>query len=272
MTSIEAFSAGDAVAMRRPRQYFLNAPFDLIDHDSVVELIALAEPAAPFRYVVTPNADHVVRLNREPELRPYYDNAWLTLCDSRPISLFARTRSRAMPHVTGSDLTVSLFQRVIRPGDRIAIIASSQQVVSDLRRAYPDVDFRAHVPPLGLWTNPRAQYDCVEFALRERGRFLFITVGAPQSEKIAYLLSQEPSATGVGFCVGASLEFLVGTRKRAPYWMRRLSLEWLHRLATDPKRLWKRYVHGAVPLLMLFSVELRKGRTDGSLPGGGTQK
>jgi len=272
MTSIEALSVSDPATVRRPRQYFLNAPFDLIDHDSVVEMIACAEPAGRFRYVVTPNADHVVRLNREPGLRPYYDTAWLTLCDSRPISLFARTRSRQMTHVTGSDLTVSLFRSVVRPGDRIALIASSEQVACDLRSAYPDIDFRVHVPPMGLWTNPRAQSDCVEFALREGGRFLFITVGAPQSEKIAYLLSQQASATGIGFCVGASLEFLVGTRKRAPSWMRSLSLEWLHRLATDPKRLWRRYVHGVVPLLVLFSVELRNRRPDRKLPDRRTKK
>lgn len=272
MTSIDAFSAGDTATIRRPRQYFLNAPFDLIDHDTVVEMMAKADPAGRFRYVVTPNADHVVRLNRQPELRPYYDNAWLTLCDSRPISLFARTRSREMTHVTGSDLTVSLFRSVIRPGDRIALIAGGEEVVSDLRSAFPDVDFRAHIPPMGLWTNTQAQNDCVSFALREGGRFLFITVGAPQSEKIAYLLSQQASATGIALCVGASLEFLVGTRKRAPFWMRRLSLEWLHRLASDPRRLWRRYVHGLVPLLMLFSGEIRNRPPRATLPDGTGQK
>ena len=272
MTSIELFAANDQAAVARPRQYFLNAPFDLIEHDAVVEMIAKSDPAGRFRYVVTPNADHVVRLNREPDLRPYYDSAWLTLCDSRPISLFARTRSRKVTHVTGSDLTVSLFRLVVKAGDRIALIAGGEQVVDDLRLAYPDVDFRVHIPPMGLWTNPQAQHDCVEFALREGGRFLFITVGAPQSEKIAYLLSQQPSATGIALCVGASLEFLVGTRKRAPFWMRRLSLEWLHRLASDPKRLWRRYVHGFVPLMMLFSVELRNRRPHDPLSDGTAEK
>ena len=260
MTSIEAVAANDNTTGMRPRQYFLNTPFDSIEHDAVVTLMAQADPGARFRYVVTPNADHVVRLNSDPSLRMFYDAAWLTLCDSRPISLFARSRSRQMTHVTGSDLTVSLFQSVIGPGDRIAVIASGEKVVNDLRAAFPGVDFRVHIPPMGLWSNPDAQRDCIEFAVRERGRFLFITVGAPQSEKIAYLVSQQPSATGIALCVGASLEFLVGTRKRAPSWMRRMSLEWLHRLATEPKRMWRRYVYGVVPLVRLFSIELRSRR------------
>lgn len=238
------------------RQYFLNAPFDQIERVAVVDLVARADPNSRFRYIVTPNADHVVRLNREPYLRPYYEDAWLTLCDSKPISLFAHARSRAMTHVTGSDLTVSLFRTVIQKADRITLIVGNREIGEAVRAGYPGVDFRIHVPPLGLLKNSQAQRDCVEFALREKASFIFIAVGSPQSEKIAHMLSREPSATGIGLCVGASLEFLVGAKKRAPMWMQKLSLEWLYRMITDPKRLWRRYVFGAVPLTMLFWREV----------------
>lgn len=237
------------------RDDFLNVPFDQIDQDTALSLMDTAHPSTPFRYVVTPNADHVVRLNRTPALRPYYDDAWMTLCDSKPISLFARTRSRPMTHVPGSDLTVSLFRSVIRHGDRIALIVGNEKVAADLRAAYPGIDFRTHVPPIGLWTNAKAQQDCVDFVVQERGRFTFLAVGSPQAEKIAHMISQHGDATGIGLCIGASLEFLVGAKKRAPLWMQRLSLEWLHRLASDPKRLWRRYVYGVAPLLALFVRE-----------------
>lgn len=238
------------------RQYFLNAPFDQIDQAAVLDLAAGADPNSRFRYIVTPNADHVVRLNREPSLRPYYEDAWLTLCDSKPISLFAHARSREMTHVTGSDLTVSLFRTVIQKADRITLIVGNREIGEAVRAAYPGVDFRIHVPPFGLLKNLEAQRECVEFALRGKASFIFIAVGSPQSEKIAHMLSKESSATGIGLCVGASLEFLVGAKTRAPMWMQRLSLEWLHRLITDPKRLWRRYVFGAWPLIMLFSREI----------------
>ncbi|MDY6962423.1 MAG: WecB/TagA/CpsF family glycosyltransferase, partial [Pseudomonadota bacterium] len=69
-------------------------------------------------------------------------------------------------------------------------------------------------------------------------------------------LLRHPHARGIGLCVGASLEFLVGTKRRAPRWMRSLGLEWLHRMLSDPRRLWRRYCYGVVPLLALFSREI----------------
>ena len=263
MEKAEFVQAGENSLPRSSRQYFLNVPFDQIEQTSAVALIGAADPTARFRYVVTPNADHVVRLNKEPGLRAYYEDAWMTLCDSRPISLFARARSRSMTHVTGSDLTVRLFRSVVRRGDRIVLIVGNEKVAADVTAAYPDIDFRIHIPPSGLWKNYEAQQECVQFVLRERARFAFIAVGSPQSEKIANMISRCPSASGVGLCVGASLEFLVGTKTRAPLWMQQMSLEWLHRMASDPKRLWRRYVYGALPLLALFAQEtLRRPPSD----------
>lgn len=261
MANVEMFEPAPADVLKVERQRFLHVPFDPLEQSAVLQLAGRSHRDLPFRYIVTPNADHVVRLNRQPELMPFYEQAWLTLCDSKPIHLFARARAQNITHVTGSDLTVRLFGAVIRDGDRIVIIAGSQKVAADLRAAYPRLDIRAHVPPAGLWNDDAAMLKCVEFVERERGRFTFIAVGSPQSEKMAHMLAGRQRACGVGFCIGASLEFLVGSRKRAPQWMQRLSLEWLYRLADDPARLWQRYVYGAMPLLGLFVREIRRGRT-----------
>lgn len=259
----------EAIASDGGRHYFLNVAFDRIASTDVVEMLDRADPAKPFRYVVTPNADHVVRLNREPALAGFYEAAWLTLCDSKPIALFARALSRPMPLVTGSDLTVSLFRSAIRRGDRIAIIAGNREIGEQVRARYPDVDFPIHVPPMGVLHDPRALNECVAFAVREKARFTFIAVGSPQSEKIAHLIAAQPDASGIGLCIGASLEFLVGAKKRAPQWMRALSLEWLHRMGSDPKRLWRRYVFGVAPLVGLFVKEMRGKRAPGRLASAG---
>ncbi|MDI6025811.1 WecB/TagA/CpsF family glycosyltransferase [Corticibacterium sp. UT-5YL-CI-8] len=256
MANVEIFDTRLAAQSKVQRRHFLHVPFDQLDKVVVAELVGASDPSVGFRYIVTPNADHVVRLNRQPDLRPFYDNAWMTLCDSKPIHMFAKARAQNITHVTGSDLTVRLFESVIRKGDRIVIVVGTQKVADDMRAAYPDLDIRAHVPPMGLWKNPEAMQECVEFIERESGRFTFIAVGSPQSEKIAYMLARRGLAVGVGFCVGAALEFLVGAKKRAPLWMQRLSLEWLYRMAADPKRLWRRYVYGAIPLLSLFAREM----------------
>ncbi len=58
--------------------------------------------------------------------------------------------------------------------------------------------------------------------------------------------------------MGASLEFMLGLKQRAPQWMRGLGLEWLHRLVSEPRRLWRRYVLAVVPLAGLVLTDIRR--------------
>ncbi|MDM9624616.1 WecB/TagA/CpsF family glycosyltransferase [Rhizobium sp. S152] len=256
---IPATTAGADTGVRR---HFLGAPFDGIDQDAFVDLVERTA-GGKFRYVVTPNVDHVVRLSGNRGLVPCYDEAWMSLCDSKPISSLAHVLSLDLPHVTGSDLTARLFKSVIRDGDVVALIASDTGVVRSLEAVYPTIRFRSHVPPRGVLHDPAAFAACVDFAAAEAARFVFIAIGSPQSEKIAHAISQRPDASGIGLCIGASLEFLVGSKTRAPLWMQRWGLEWAHRLGTDPRRLWRRYVFAVAPLARLFLRELVTRRPPG---------
>lgn len=256
MSAVEIPTARSAYVAGHNRHYFLGAPFDPIPQDVAVDLVAAPEDQSKFRYVVTPNVDHVVRLSSNRMLAQYYDDAWISLCDSRPIAALAHAVSLDLPLVTGSDLTARIFKTVVKDGDVVTLIAADPSIVHDMELAYPKVHFRSHVPPKGVMNDPTALQACVDFVAAEPARFVFIAIGSPQSEKIAHALAQRTDASGVGFCVGASLEFLVGTRKRAPLWMRQTGLEWAHRLASDPKRLWRRYVFAVAPLTQLFVKEL----------------
>lgn len=251
----------------KQRRHFLGAPFDNLTEDKVIGLIRENEAATQFRYLVTPNVDHVVRLKKNRELYKYYEAAWLSLCDSRPITGLAYLRSSRLPLVTGSDLTATLFASVIRNGDLVTLIAANEDIFHAMEAAFPNVRFRAIIPPQGVLNNRAALDACIDFVVREESRFVFIAIGSPQSEKIAYELSLHPEAHGVGFCVGASLEFLVGARKRAPRWMRLVSLEWLHRLMLDPRRMWRRYLGAVIPLGGLFFEELFPTRPHRGQPG-----
>jgi exopolysaccharide biosynthesis WecB/TagA/CpsF family protein len=256
MTALEIPPSSPAYAADRPRHHFLGAPFDGIAQDTAIDLVTSSESLTRFRYVVTPNVDHVVRLNGNRLIAQYYEDAWMSLCDSKPISALAHAVSLDLPLVTGSDLTARLFKTVIKDGDLVTLIAADSGIVRDVEFAYPTIRFRSLVPPKGVLNDPTALQTCVDFVAAEAARFVFIAIGSPQSEKIAHALAQRPDARGVGLCVGASLEFLVGTKKRAPFWMRRAGLEWAHRLASDPKRLWRRYVFAVAPLAQLFVKEL----------------
>jgi exopolysaccharide biosynthesis WecB/TagA/CpsF family protein len=225
---------------------FLGLRFDPVPKEQVLERLSNVSPDTPYSYVVTPNVDHMVRLSESQEtarfLKPLYTAAGLCLCDSRILQLLARLRGVDLPVVPGSELTADMFDTIIRPGDRIAIIGGDVELLSALRSRYRSVDFVQHCPPMGLRSNAAARRAAAEFIAKSGARFTFVAVGSPQQEMIASEAKAIPGARGVALCVGASLEFLTGKLKRAPRIAQQLRLEWAHRLLSNPKRMWRRYL------------------------------
>jgi exopolysaccharide biosynthesis WecB/TagA/CpsF family protein len=103
---------------------------------------------------------------------------------------------------------------------------------------------------MGFIKNEEAIAAAVEFVVAHPADLVFICVGSPQQELFANRLLSDGRAQGIGLCVGASLDFLAGTSTRAPRWMQYAHLEWLHRLIREPRRLWRRYILGFVPLVL----------------------
>jgi N-acetylglucosaminyldiphosphoundecaprenol N-acetyl-beta-D-mannosaminyltransferase len=225
---------------------FLGLHFDLLSKDQVLDRLARATDESAYSYVVTPNVDHVVRLHEneptERSLQPLYDGAGLCLCDSKILHLLARARGLNLPVVPGSELTALMFERLIRPGDRIAIVGGDAELLAGLQARFRGVDFIQHCPPMGLRTNAAARREAAQFIADSAGRFSFIAVGSPQQEMIAAEAKAIPGAKGTALCIGASLEFLTGQLKRAPKILQHLSLEWAHRLLSEPRRMWRRYL------------------------------
>ena len=248
-------------AAARPRVRLLGLVFDDLDALAAAEVLAARPASAPFGYVVTPNADHLVRLARDPALLGPYQRALLCLLDSRVVARFARLLGLDAPAVaTGSDLTEALLRRHLRPGERITIVglrpASLPLLVRRLGLAAP-----AHYdPPMGFDLDAALLRQTVAFVLANPARFVFLAVGSPRQERLAEAIQATGRATGVGLCIGASLEFLAGATPRAPGWMQRAGIEWLHRLLSDPKRLARRYLLDNPPIFTLLLRERLRRR------------
>jgi exopolysaccharide biosynthesis WecB/TagA/CpsF family protein len=228
--------------MHTDRVDFLDLKFDRLTFSQVKNRLRRVTAATPYGYIVTPNVDHMVRLRREPQLRPLYEGARLCLCDSRVLRLLARLSGIKLPLVAGSDLAASLMKDVIKAGDRVVVVGATAAFLDRLRERYPGIEFLHHAPPMGLRGNAKARNEAAAFVASAKARFSFITVGSPQQEMIAREAGALRDASGVALCVGAGLEFLTGDQKRAPRLMQRLGLEWAHRLATNPRRLARRYL------------------------------
>lgn len=257
-TALPVQAGGDR-RKRARHVWFLNSAFDRIGFDTALERIAFRDPKKPFAFVVTPNVDHLVRLRRDPVFAPLYAQAWLTVCDSRILELIAALSGEEIDVTPGSDLTETLFETMIDRDEPVVVIGGDSDVIEGVKRRYHLSDVRWHEPPMGLRNNPQAVAECARFVAENPARFVFLCVGSPQQEMIAEACMARGDCTGVGLCVGASLDFLSGRARRAPKWMRRARLEWLHRLTEAPSRMWRRYLVDGPKVLFLW-WEWRRAR------------
>ena len=217
--------------------------FDLLEASQVHEWIAARDAHSDFAYVVTPNVDHVVRLERAgPELHRTYSHAALCLCDSQILRRLARLMGIRLTLVSGSDLVAALFNQILRPRDRVCLIGGREGHKAGLARLYPGIEVIQHIPPMGLQNNPDARAAATAFAAQSAARYILLAVGSPQQELLATEMARAPGIRGTALCIGASVDFIVGERRRAPLFMRRAGLEWAWRLCTEPRRLARRYL------------------------------
>ncbi|WP_330629537.1 WecB/TagA/CpsF family glycosyltransferase [Thioclava sp. FTW29] len=235
---------------------FLSVRFDLCSQQEWRDL--LFRPAGErFDYVVTPNVDHIVRLAREPEIRPVYDAARWHICDSRILQKLARRRGLDLQVYPGSDMVADLLHDRAAKRLRIQAIGPSAEDFAKLTALYPDLDLVRVEAPFMRQGSPewRATLEAVEAVPADI--YLFC-LSFPKQEFFAADLKARGIARGTGFCVGASLDFLTGHQTRAPQWMRQAGLEWAHRLLSNPRRLWKRYLIDAPKIFALYMADKRR--------------
>jgi N-acetylglucosaminyldiphosphoundecaprenol N-acetyl-beta-D-mannosaminyltransferase len=142
-------------------------------------------PAATrFGYLVTPNADHLVRLHRDPDTYgPLYRDAALRLLDSRVVARLARAMGLpAPPVVTGSDLTEAIFHRLLAPEDPVAILGVPARAVERIAARHGLRTVFHHDPPMGFDADPAAFEAAVRFVEEHAARFVFLAVGSPRQE------------------------------------------------------------------------------------------
>jgi exopolysaccharide biosynthesis WecB/TagA/CpsF family protein len=252
----------DALGAGAPRIRLLGLDFADLAPEAVLAALAARPAEAPFAYLVTPNADHLIRLARDPGLLPLYADAALRLLDSRVVARLARLLGLRVPAVVpGSDLTAAMFGRgPIAPGEPVTVLGGSATTAAALRDRFGLTRLVHHNPPMGFDRDPAALETALEFVEANPARFTFLAVGSPRQEVVAQALVRRGRARGVGLCIGASLLFLTGAERRAPRLVQRAGLEWAWRLAQDPRRLARRYLVDDPAVLRLLWQEARAAR------------
>ncbi len=222
--------------------YFLATRFDIGSTEEAICNI-LAATHGKFKYVVFPNVQCMVRLLEDPAtMQPLYERAWHVFCDSRVLSCLAWFSGRRLPVITGSDLTAHLIARAAEQRLTIAIIGPTAADCAVLGNRYPGLNVKVHTPPMGFIRSEHEIQKCFDFVAKTQAPLIFLAVGMPQQEILARHIADRTQVRGVGLCVGASIDFLTGKQRRAPVWLQKVGLEWLHRLLSDPRRLASRYL------------------------------
>lgn len=227
------------------------------------------------QFVVTPNADHVVLLQENEGLRRAYADAGLVLVDGIPVLLAAKLLRRGIPQrVTGSDVVPALFsiasQRFVSSNGstaarklRVYLLGAApgvaQRAAVNIERRWPGVEIvGCDSPAIGFEKRPEENDAILDRVAAAQTDLLIVGLGAPKQELWVHA-HRERIAAPVALCVGATIDFLAGERNRAPRWMQRVGLEWLHRMASEPRRLAKRYLRDAICFPKLIWRELISG-------------
>jgi N-acetylglucosaminyldiphosphoundecaprenol N-acetyl-beta-D-mannosaminyltransferase len=214
--------------------------------------------------LATVNLDHLVKLAGSTEFAGIYAKQDLVVADGRPIVWLSHLAGSAVDLLPGSDLVEPLCQWAAETGVSVALVGSTQLALQDasevLCQRIKGLNIALCHAPSGAFDPAGAEADAILKQLDTAGVGLcFLALGAPKQE--AFALRGRRTAPGVGFAsVGAGLDFLGGHQNRAPLWVRKIALEWVWRLLSDPVRLAGRYLRCFAILPGQAAAALRQRR------------
>lgn len=239
------------------RMQFLNTHVDNLSMDEAVEEInRLVQEKKP-SYVVTPNMDHIVLLEKDEFFKEVYDNADLILTDGKPLLWFAKAKGTPIKEkVSGSDLFPKVCALAAEKGYRIYILGAAKGVAdkaaNNLTEKYHNLTIcGTYSPPMGFEHDDTEISKIIGKINKAETDILAVALGSPKSEKFVYKIRGSICAS-LSISIGATIDFEAGNLKRAPKWMSEIGLEWLFRITQDPKRLIKRYWNDAISIVPII--------------------
>lgn len=197
-------------------------------------------------YVVTPNVDHIVRLEKDEELQKVYKNASLILTDGKPLIWISKWyKTPIKEKISGSDLFPRVCQLAANKNYTMYLLGAAEGVADtaarNLMKKYPGLNIvGTYSPPFGFEKNEQEMNKIKTQIQDVHPDILIVGFGCPKQEKFMYYHCKELGVP-ISFGLGASIDFEAGNIKRAPKWMSNHGLEWLYRFSKEPKRLFKRY-------------------------------
>jgi len=245
-----------------PSRSILGTRVDCMDYAEAVECIAELAESGGGSVCVT-SVHGVMEAWDDPGFQGILNGADLVTTDGMP--LVWALKLLGLPQasrVYGPTLTPALCALAAREGIPVGFYGGTAEVLARLERTllarFPELRIGfAYAPPFRpLSTEEDA---ALVSSIEDSGaRILFVGLGCPKQERFMAAHRESLSCAMVG--VGAAFDFLAGVKSQAPAWMQRNGLEWLFRLATEPRRLWRRYLNNNPRFVWAFARQLWRER------------
>ncbi len=229
------------------RMKFMNTEIDNLTMKETLKRIDELIKENKNAYVVTPNVDHIIQLERGGELVEVYKNADLILTDGKPLIWISKWYGTPIKEkISGSDLFPRLCSLASKRGYKMFFLGAAEGVAAkaaeNLKKKYEGLQVvGTYSPPYGFEKDETEMKKIVKMIKDVEPHILIVGLGCPKQE-LFILHYRDELNVPISLGLGASLDFEAGNIKRAPKWMSDHGFEWVYRIFQDPKRLAKRYL------------------------------
>jgi N-acetylglucosaminyldiphosphoundecaprenol N-acetyl-beta-D-mannosaminyltransferase len=219
----------------------LGVPIEYTAYDAATSTVIAWAAAGQSRYVCLANTHMLVEAHDDPAFRSVLQQSDLNCADGMPVAWMQRLLGApAVSRVRGPDLMLHVAAAAARAGIAIGLYGGSESVLTTLvgRFARNGKVAYACSPPFRPLTS--GEDEAIVDEIKESGaKIIFVGLGCPKQER--WMAAHRGRVPAVMLGVGAAFDFRADVIAQAPQWMQRSGLEWAHRLASDPRRLWRRY-------------------------------
>lgn len=228
------------------RVNILGVAVSAINPETAIETIEGWITTGEQHYVCVTGVHGVMESHADEQLRGIHNRAGLVTPDGMPLVWLSRLKGFPdVRRVYGPDLMLAICERSVRKGYSHYLYGGAEGIPERLAAAlgerFPGIQIAGTCsPPFRPLTEEEA-LQIVNDINQSGAEFLWVGLGTPKQERwMAETIQRLQTPVLIG--VGAAFDFLTGIKPQAPYWMQRSGLEWLFRMITEPRRLWRRYL------------------------------
>lgn len=213
--------------------------------------------------LITPNLDHLVKLQKDREFYDAYQKSDWIVCDSTVLYYASKLLKKKLPDVIPGSSFFTEFYRYHAADEncKIFLLGAMEGVAEKAKNNINtaigrDIVVGAHSPSYGFEKKPDEIEDIIKIINESGANVVLVGVGAPKQEKFIMKYKDRMPGVDIWMALGATIDFEAGNISRAPVFMQKCAMEWLYRFFKEPKRMFRRYFIDDMKFFWLFFKQL----------------